>query len=310
MRGVSTRVIWMSRSNRSWPTPTVNTGIDRAFRLASGSSSDSSEVSAPSVTMHEAGERQARQLVARPLERRAEARGRAFVLQVARRCPAGRPTTRSGRSAGRTARTAPRAAAARRPNCSWTNSVRGWPSRSAIVMLRESSIRMPRKFCCGHRRPQDQRRPEQAEDSTRQQRRGAARPAPAARATGPSFVMPRYVMRAAAASAASPRTTPASSTATRRTRSRPARRRRAGYLKRNSNSQPMGAPVPERVHSIWTLLSLDSQKAQAVGRTSGGPEGPRSGFPRRPGHSPESPTSASNDILDDLHSFLRYTPEV
>ena len=50
-RGVSTRVIWMSRANCSWPTPIGNTGIDRAFRLASGSSSEASEVSAPSVTI-------------------------------------------------------------------------------------------------------------------------------------------------------------------------------------------------------------------------------------------------------------------
>ena len=51
MRGVSTRVTWMSCAKRSWPTPTVKTGIDRAFRLASGSSSAASDVSAPSVTM-------------------------------------------------------------------------------------------------------------------------------------------------------------------------------------------------------------------------------------------------------------------
>ena len=40
----------MSRAKRSCPTPTVNTGIERAFMLASDSSSDWSEVSAPSVT--------------------------------------------------------------------------------------------------------------------------------------------------------------------------------------------------------------------------------------------------------------------
>ena len=51
MRGVSTRVIWMSRAKRSWPTPTGKTGIDRAFRLASDSSSEASDVSAPSVTI-------------------------------------------------------------------------------------------------------------------------------------------------------------------------------------------------------------------------------------------------------------------
>ena len=48
-RGVSTRVIWMSRAKWSCPTPTENTGICRAFRLASDSSSVSAEVSAPSV---------------------------------------------------------------------------------------------------------------------------------------------------------------------------------------------------------------------------------------------------------------------
>src|SRR5262245_4358781 len=41
----------MSRLKRSWPIPTGKTGIERAFRLASGSSSDASDVSAPSVTI-------------------------------------------------------------------------------------------------------------------------------------------------------------------------------------------------------------------------------------------------------------------
>ena len=60
-------------------------------------------------------------------------------------------------------------------------SLRGWPSRSAIVMLRESSIRTPRKFCCGTAALQDQRRPEQAEERARasdaepQRRRARAR---------------------------------------------------------------------------------------------------------------------------------------
>ncbi len=51
VRGVSTREIWMSRVKCSWPTPTVKTGIERALRLASDSSSEASDVSAPSVTM-------------------------------------------------------------------------------------------------------------------------------------------------------------------------------------------------------------------------------------------------------------------
>ena len=41
----------MSRVKCSWPTPTVKTGIERALRLASDSSSEASEVSAPSVTI-------------------------------------------------------------------------------------------------------------------------------------------------------------------------------------------------------------------------------------------------------------------
>ncbi len=41
----------MSRVKCSWPTPTVKTGIERALRLASDSSSEASDVSAPSVTM-------------------------------------------------------------------------------------------------------------------------------------------------------------------------------------------------------------------------------------------------------------------
>ena len=51
LRGVSTRVTCTSRAKRSWPTPTVKTGIDRAFRLASVSSMAASDVSAPSLTM-------------------------------------------------------------------------------------------------------------------------------------------------------------------------------------------------------------------------------------------------------------------
>ena len=34
-------------------------------------------------------------------------------------------------------------------SCCWTKLLRGWPSRSAIDMLRESSTSTPRKFCCG-----------------------------------------------------------------------------------------------------------------------------------------------------------------
>ena len=85
-RGVSTRVTWMSFANRSWPTPTVNTGIDRAFRLAIDSSSAASDVSAPSLIMTSppaAG----RQLVARAIERR-RARRRPLVLEVAGRLQA------------------------------------------------------------------------------------------------------------------------------------------------------------------------------------------------------------------------------
>ena len=84
-RGVSTRVIWMSRAKWSWPTPTGNTGIDRALRLASGSSSVASDGVGAVGDHHQAGERQARQFVAGALERLAEMRGRAGVLQIARR---------------------------------------------------------------------------------------------------------------------------------------------------------------------------------------------------------------------------------
>src|SRR6187200_3053862 len=45
----------------------------------------------------------------------------------------------------------------------------------------------------------------------------------------------------------------------------PCSKTKRGYLKRISNSQPMGASVPQSAHSTLTLLSLDSRKGQAVG---------------------------------------------
>ena len=137
MRGVSTRVTWMSRAKCSWPTPTVKTGIERAFRLASDSSSEASEVSAPSVT------------ITRPAsgspDSSSRARSSAWPSRVDVppyfRSPAAasRSADEEKRKKRRTNRcdsalssgpSGCRAAAAR-------TSVRGWPSRSAIVMLRD-----------------------------------------------------------------------------------------------------------------------------------------------------------------------------
>ena len=149
VRGVSTRVIWMSRVKRSWPTPTVNTGIDRALRLASDSSSEASEVSAPSVT------------ITSPASGRPESSSRArssaspsFVDVPSYLSSAGDPS-RPADDENLKNRSTKRCCSvfssvlSMPPSSRCTNWLRGWPSRSAISMLRESSMRTPRKFCCG-----------------------------------------------------------------------------------------------------------------------------------------------------------------
>ena len=77
-RGVSTRVTCTSRVSRSLPTPTVNTGIACALSPAIDSSIVALGVVGAVAHEHEAGDRQAAQLVARAIERVAQARARAL----------------------------------------------------------------------------------------------------------------------------------------------------------------------------------------------------------------------------------------
>ena len=179
----------MSRSNRSWPTPTVKTGIERAFRLASVSSMRGVGGVGAVGHHHQPGERQPGELVARAIERRPEARRGAAVLQVA----GGASAVRRGReaeepqrrivcdSAVEQRRVRPCRAAPGR------TSLRGWPSRSAIVMLRESSIRTPRKFCCGTAALRISVGRNRQKSSTATAREPQRRPAPPGRAAGPRW---------------------------------------------------------------------------------------------------------------------------
>src|SRR3954468_19022823 len=149
VRGVSTRVTWTSWAKCSRPTPTVNTGIDRALRLASVSSIAASEVSAPSLIM------------TRPASGSPDSSSRARSSAGARRVDVP-PNLRSAADAPRSDDEAKRkkritkrcdsasSSFAFGPFiCCWTNALRAWPSTSAIDMLRESSTSTPRKFCCG-----------------------------------------------------------------------------------------------------------------------------------------------------------------
>ena len=69
-------------ASASRPTPTVKTGTDAAFIASSASDSEASVVSAPSLTTHQPGQRQPGQLLARAVERGADARLRAGERQV------------------------------------------------------------------------------------------------------------------------------------------------------------------------------------------------------------------------------------
>ena len=128
----------------------MNTGIDRALRLAERFVERGVRRVGAVGDHDEAGERQAGQLVARALERRAEPRGRAAVFQVRdRRLPVdrrGEAEEPQDEPIGQGLRTGWRSVP---DSCSWTNALRGWPSVSAMVMLRESSTRTATKFCCG-----------------------------------------------------------------------------------------------------------------------------------------------------------------
>ena len=148
-RGVSTRVIWMSRVNRSCPTPTVNTGMDRAFRLASDWSSEASDVSAPSVTMTS------------PASGRPDSSSRArssaspsFVdvpSYLSSDADPRRPAEVENLKKRRTKRccSALRSALSMPPRSAWTNWLRGWPSRSAIQHAARVVHQNAQKFAAG-----------------------------------------------------------------------------------------------------------------------------------------------------------------
>ena len=165
----------MSRVKRSWPRPTVNTGIERAFEAGQrfvergvggvGAVGDHHE---PGAAAGPTAHRRARS------ERIAELRRRAVVACSSAADPS-RPADEENLKNRRTKRSRSALSSARVGTASsrCTNWLRGWPSRSAISMLRESSIRTPRKFCWRNRGLQDERRPDQAEQAARPPARAA-----------------------------------------------------------------------------------------------------------------------------------------
>ncbi len=188
-RGVSTRAICTSRSNDSRPRPTVKTGMDRALSAAIDSSSASSEVSAPSVTSTSPAS-------GRPASSsRARSRAGASREEVPAYLRSATPFSRSAvvekRKWRRTKRSDSALCSAPSSASSfWTKSVRGRPSRSVIVMLRESSTMTPRKFCCGtaaRRTSVGRNRQRMSTPSVARRSRTSTRRS----RTGPSFVMPR-----------------------------------------------------------------------------------------------------------------------
>ena len=147
--GVTTRPTWMSFDNVSRPTPMVKTGRLSALRPRIASPSAASAVSAPSLTI-------TRPATGRPASswrtpdsaapRRdcdpPNVRSLSCVVRVAALEKRNVRTVKRSDSA----LSRPRSAA---PNSLFTYDARGWPSTSAICMLRESSSSTPRKFCCG-----------------------------------------------------------------------------------------------------------------------------------------------------------------
>ena len=174
-RGVSTRVTWTSRANRSWPTPTVKTGIDRALRPRAFRRCAASEVSAPSETITSPASGRPGELVARAIERRREARRR---CRRTSRSPA--VPTRSDEDEKRKNRT--------------TNFCDSAASSCAFgplqLLLHERAARLAvevrdrhaarvvdqdaEEILLRHRRLEHQRGPEQAEEQDRQRRQPQA----------------------------------------------------------------------------------------------------------------------------------------
>src|ERR1700687_1428995 len=209
----------MSWAKRSCPTPTVKTGICRALRLASSSSGVRSRGAAPAAPHPRSADDEKRK------NRRTN------------RCDSALRSALSGSA-----------------SCCWTNSVRGWPSLSAIVMLRESSIRMPRKFCCGTAalRTSDGRNRQNTRSAT-----AATRSATSATRSrrDRSEAMPRYVSNAPRAAAATIAMTAIVDRDAANVKS-PWWNTNAGYLNRNSNRRLIS--TSQRLHSIeagaWRLV--------------------------------------------------------
>ena len=145
---MSTRLIWMSWEYASRPSPTVNTGTPAACSGKSVSSMAPSALSAPSVTS-------TRPDSGTP-DSSSQARVRAWPTSVRVPSWASSPIepTRSVRDEKPKSRTANRSRRAEKsglssPSSRRMTSARDSPSTSAICMLRESSTRIPRKFCWG-----------------------------------------------------------------------------------------------------------------------------------------------------------------
>src|SRR5262245_55121094 len=138
------------------------------------------------------------------------------------------------------------------------NAVRGCSSRSAIVMHLESSMRMPRKFCCGTAafRIKDGRN-KQNVSSARSARRNAT--STARSRFGPSVVTPRYVTRAADATTTRPNRPIVADREAANVKS-PCWKTNAGYLKKNLKSQPTSRHSTQVVSATSHVSSRDSTR--------------------------------------------------
>ena len=147
--GVDTRSIWTSLVSVSRPRPTVKTGTSAAFIASSASVSSPSVVSAPSVTTTRPASGSPASSCRAPSS--APASRVCAPLNVKSAGEAIRCAVEENRKLRRTNRLdSAFKVAASGPARFWrTNAPRAWPFTSAICMLRESSMRMPRKFCWG-----------------------------------------------------------------------------------------------------------------------------------------------------------------
>ena len=237
-RGVSTRVTWMSRANRSCPTPTVKTGI--CPRLEARQLAVERGVRGVGAVRHhdETGQRQPGELVARA--RSSAGPSRDAVPPYFRSAALATRSADEEKRKNRTTKRCDRASSSGlsgSASCCWTNSVRGWPSLSAIVMLRESSSRMPRKFCCGT--AAFRIRMGRARQNSRAAMVARRRPTRTARSRGRSSLhAPRYVTSAPTAMSAAAASVSASDRDNANVNV-PCSKTTLGYLNRSRNSQVM-----------------------------------------------------------------------